>query len=87
MLNDYMLDGQDPDRWRNFYCTICVHFNGREKGTCPAYPQGIPENFNLENKEKKVEHSRVLKGQIGTTIFEPMSFDEADFGKEKTLQH
>lgn len=28
------------------FCRHCVHFHGKEKGTCGAYPGGIPDRFS-----------------------------------------
>jgi hypothetical protein len=47
-------------------CTICRHFEGEEKGTCPAYPDGIPEKFSIWGKC----HDTVENDQSGNTIFD-----------------
>ena len=43
------LDGYKPlPRFEHTCCILCKHFHGKEKGTCIAYPNGIPEIFLLE---------------------------------------
>ena len=68
--NNYQLDGVEPNRLKNCYCIICKHFLDWEKGTCMAFPNGIPQNFNMENKERIIEHVKIVDGQVGDSIFE-----------------
>ena len=48
-------------------CTICKYFHGKEKGTCEAYPNGIPDRFALE----LYRHIEIQKDQIGEFICTP----------------
>jgi hypothetical protein len=52
-------------------CRICKHFEGREKGTCPAYPKEIPDKFALHGKR----HDAIETDQTGETIFAYKSAD------------
>ena len=49
-------------------CVICKHFLGKKTGTCPAYPNGIPEKFSMGNF--RIKHTEIEKDQTGTFIFE-----------------
>jgi len=49
-------------------CKFCKHFHGRKVGTCPAYPNGIPEKFSMGNFTYR--HTKVEKDQTGAFIFE-----------------
>ena len=46
-------------------CPFCVHFHGEEKGTCEAYPAGIPDRFSW----KPNRHNVVEKDQVGDFIW------------------
>ncbi len=53
-------------------CLMCIHFN---KGKCPAYPEGIPENvFSILYDQgicaNNVKYTRILKSgtKNGTAI-------------------
>lgn len=44
-------------------CLMCIHFN---KGKCPAYLEGIPENvfsilYNQEICANNIKYTRILK--------------------------
>jgi len=47
-------------------CVWCRHFQP-ETRTCKAYPGGIPRDVLLVKRP----HVQVLKGQSGTTTFDP----------------
>jgi len=47
-------------------CVWCRHFQP-ETRTCKAYPDGIPRAVLLVKRP----HVQVLKGQSGTTTFDP----------------
>lgn len=38
---------------------------------CPAFPEGIPDEILLTN-----EHDKIIEGQIGKFIFEPININE-----------
>ncbi len=57
-------------------CLKCKYFEGIEKGTCPAYPDGIPSRYadmvigaNAPVQEK---HDSVQKDQKGEYVFTPL---------------
>jgi len=54
-------------------CVICKHF--RQGFKCAAYPEGIPDDILL----LKRRHTKKLKDQKGSWIFEPMKSAEKYF--------
>lgn len=73
-FGDNRLDGTWIIRpFKPSMCLKCKYFEDVEKGTCPAYPEGIPSRYadmiigaNAPVQEK---HSTVQKDQIGTFVF------------------
>lgn len=63
------LDGVDTGNWKHSLCCICKHFKGREKGSCEAYPKGIPSKYNGVD-DIYVKHEVVDKYQTGNFTFE-----------------
>ena len=52
-------------------CIMCKHFDGVKKGSCAAYPNGIPDKFAIRNLFSWGEmHTNVEKDQTGNFIFE-----------------
>jgi len=56
-------------------CRSCKHFHGIEKGTCEAYPNGIPEKFSIitsgySGKGKFPWHDNVETDQTGSFTWE-----------------
>ena len=55
-------------------CTRCRHFNGIEKGTCAAYPNGIPARFadliTGVNAPQQEIHTTVEKDQVGNYVWD-----------------
>ena len=49
-------------------CKFCKHFHGKDKGTCTAYPYGIPKKFSIGNFS--YWHDKIEKDQTGSFIFE-----------------
>ena len=50
---------------------MCKHFDGVEKGSCAAYPDGIPDKFAVRNLFSWGEmHADVEEDQTGVFIFE-----------------
>ena len=47
------------------FCRACKHFNGADKGTCSAYPDGIPEKFS----EKFGRHDDIEPDQKGDFVW------------------
>lgn len=47
------------------FCSSCKHFHGREKGTCPAYPNGIPARFAFD----LYRHNEIQEDQTGNYMF------------------
>ena len=46
----YFLDGYAPlEKFECTCCAMCKHFDGVNKGTCPAYPSGIPDKYAIRN--------------------------------------
>ena len=62
-----MLDGYEAlPRFKRTCCLLCKHFYGTEKGTCKAYPNGIPDKFAVRNKLGWIEtHIDVEPDQVG----------------------
>ena len=54
-----------PVKFSRCCCRVCIHFDGIEKGTCPAYPNGIPDRFSLEAHK----HYKIEEDQIGDFIY------------------
>lgn len=67
-----LIDGYKAlPRFERTCCIKCKHFEGIEKGTCPAYPNGIPDKFAIRNLYSWGEmHNDVENDQIGNTVFE-----------------
>lgn len=59
-----MIDAQATER----VCNTCKHFKSGEKMTCSAFPKGIPMMF----LSGSLEHTQVMPGQIGKTIWEAL---------------
>jgi hypothetical protein len=51
---------------RECKCVFCKHFINDKKFTCPAYPDGIPHDVLINDRE----HDKVLNDQKGTLTFE-----------------
>lgn len=52
------------------WCIGCRHFNGLQKGTCAAYPNGIPERYaDAYIGQMPEKHASVQKDQYGDFIF------------------
>ena len=55
-------------------CNRCKHFEGVEKGTCPAYPKGIPSRFSDlivgPNAPKIQIHTKVEPDQEGNYVLD-----------------
>lgn len=52
----------------NAICFSCKHFNPITG--CPAFPEtGIPEEILLGEND----HSKIIPGQVGKFIFEPLT--------------
>jgi len=54
-------------------CVFCKHFVSAKKSEkghsyCPAFPDGVPGS--IIHSGKRNAHSQVVKGQVGTTVFE-----------------
>jgi len=59
-------------------CTYCKYFVSIKKSKkghsyCAAFPNGIPNE--IIHSSKSNTHSKVLKGQVGTTVFECIDDD------------
>ena len=48
-------------------CHLCKYFHGKEKESCEAYPNGIPDRYAYSRPI--IEHSNVEKDQVGDFIF------------------
>ena len=73
-FEDNKLDGE----WmvRHFspsICVCCSHFHGKEKGTCSAYPNGIPSRFADmiigDGAPVQHKHDTVESDQVGSDVF------------------
>lgn len=66
------LDGYYPlPRFKRTCCIMCKHFHGVDKGSCEAYPAGIPDKFAVRNQLGwGTVHSKIEPGQIGDYLFE-----------------
>jgi hypothetical protein len=62
---DYLLD-DTPVKFTISCCNLCVHFDGKEKATCKAFPNGIPDKFSIHCQK----HTQIEKGQSGNFIWE-----------------
>ena len=55
-------------------CNRCKHFDGADKGTCAAYPNGIPSRFAdmvIGGTAPKQEiHTKVETDQVGNFVCE-----------------
>ena len=55
-------------------CCRCKHFDGIEKGTCAAYPNGIPTRFSDlvsgVNASRQEIHIKIEDDQVGDYIWE-----------------
>lgn len=57
-------------RFEQTCCLECKHFNGIKKGTCAAYPNGIPDKFAIRNASDFMEtHVFIEPGQVGEYVF------------------
>jgi len=61
-------------------CTYCKHFvpirkSKKEHSYCSAFPNDIPNE--IFHSQKSETHSKVVKGQVGTTVFECVDDDFA----------
>lgn len=65
------LDGKQTKRYFSFsWCIACKHFNGKEKGTCKAFPNGIPEKYSVSyGSEMPLKHETIDKNQVGKLTF------------------
>jgi hypothetical protein len=57
--------GDSPKKFLTGCCRICKHFHGEDKGTCPAYPNGIPDRFSTYLEP----HLEIEKDQRGDFIW------------------
>jgi hypothetical protein len=58
--------GLPHDRFLASFCPLCSNFEGKTKGTCPAYPEGIPDKFAIRLNK----HLHISEGQTGNFIFQ-----------------
>ena len=67
-----IIDGyQALPRFERTCCIMCKHFDGVEKGSCAAYPDGIPDKYAVRNLFSWGEmHADVEEDQTGVFIFE-----------------
>lgn len=65
------IDGYKPlPRFERTCCINCRYFDGISKGTCSAYPKGIPDKFAVRNMYGLMEyHCIVEKDQIGSFTY------------------
>ena len=64
------LDGKIEVRWLRSSCMLCAYFDGPKRGTCLAFPNGIPDKYVVSDSELFAEkHSEVVSGQTGDYIF------------------
>ena len=64
------LDGKMKFRWIRSKCLICAYFDGPKKGTCMAFPNGIPEKYIVSYGDSfATEHKEVEDGQVGDYCF------------------
>ena len=65
------IDGYKPrPRFECTCCLMCSHFNGVKKGTCLAYPQGIPDRYAVRNMYGALEtHTNIEPDQVGNYTF------------------
>lgn len=70
-LNKLFLVGINKQRWLRSKCLTCAHFDGNlEKGTCLAFPNGIPERYIVStNWEWADVHDEKVSGQNGNYVF------------------
>lgn len=68
---DQSLDGFEPlPRFYRTCCMRCKFFDGVEKGTCPAYPKGIPDKFGIRYLGDWMKiHNSVEADQEGTFVW------------------
>ena len=56
--------------WILSWCSACKHFDGMEKGTCKAYPNGIPERFYYGSEEDlPPKHTEMEQDQTGSFTY------------------
>lgn len=67
-----MLDGyQALPRFERTCCEKCIHFHGKQKGTCDAYPKGIPDKYSVRNVLAWMAvHTTIEKDQTGKFTFQ-----------------
>ena len=70
-MNGHQLDGYEPlPRFQRTCCIKCKLFDGVNKGTCPAYPKGIPDKFAIRNaSDWMLTHYVVEPDQEGEYTF------------------
>ena len=55
-----------PDEFGiNCLCRYCIHFHGKEKGSCKAYPNGIPDKFKIGRET----HISIEENQVGDFVW------------------
>lgn len=61
------LDGYKPrKKFECTCCNMCAYFEGEERGSCAAYPNGIPDRFAIRNMYgNMVVHTNVEPDQEG----------------------
>lgn len=68
-----ILDGDTPKKFDDPTCRFCKHFHGKEKGSCSAYPNGIPDRFAFRTFDKENKtlffHTEVQDNQTGSFVF------------------
>ncbi len=60
VLDDY---NRHP-KFKMTWCRFCKYFHGEEKGTCEAYPNGIPDKYAY-GRDERMKHSTVQDDQTG----------------------
>lgn len=59
-------------RFERTCCISCKHFHGVERGSCEAYPDGIPDKFAIRNLLGwLVYHVNIENDQSGKYTFTP----------------
>ena len=55
------------------WCNFCKHYDGDEKCSCKAYPNGIPNRFSLVKwGESPLKHTKIENDQVGNLTFFPI---------------
>ena len=70
IMSKISIDGYNPrPRFEATCCIWCEHFDGKEKGTCKAFPKGIPNRYAIRNQDMPMEyHTSVDKDQNGKYV-------------------